>query len=81
MFRTEAPAKKVFSDAMGVNGPALFKDDFGIELWVDPRRCALILTNAHASAAFSVALNSANESAMRAYNLPSGAMAKGSSMQ
>ena len=81
MFRSEEKAQQVFVEATKATGPMMLRDDFGIELWVDPSRCALILTNAHASAAFSAAVNTANEYAMRAFNLPRAAIAPGSSMQ
>lgn len=80
-FRTEATARKAFADAVNGTRAMMLKDDFAIELWVDPSRCALVLTNTHASAAFMAAVNSANEHAMRAYNLPRAAMTPGSSMQ
>jgi hypothetical protein len=76
-FRTEESARRVFEGGKGIK--SVFTDDFGIEVRVDTSRCACVLTNTEASAAFTAALQSANQSAAQAYGIP--ISIKGSTVQ
>ena len=72
-FRTAEAAKKIRDDAIGTIGSSpirTFKDDFGIELSVDPEKCVVMLTNCESGAGFMAALNTANAYAGKAYGLP-----------
>jgi len=68
-FRTEAAARKVYEQSGAAlpskyaNAEFQFKDDFGIEIAVQPGKCVRIFTNTKDAAAFSVALNEANRTA------------------
>ena len=69
-FRTLDGAKKVRSEALAAQGVAILKDDFNIEMAVDPAMCVIMLTNCESGAAFMSALNTANAHAGKIYGLP-----------
>lgn len=71
-FRSENAARKVRAEALAAKETVVLKDDFGIELAIDPSRCAISLTNSESSAAFTAALNTSNQQAAQAYHLPTG---------
>lgn len=81
MFRSEGAAKTTMTKAVEAKTAVHLKDDFGVELIVEPKRCAIILTNAQASAAFTSALTAANREAGATYNLPLAALNKNSTLQ
>lgn len=65
-FRSEKAARKIYK--CGLDNPRIeFKDDFGVQVNVDPIKCACILTNTEASAAFSAAVTTANDDAAKTY--------------
>src|SRR3990167_9790217 len=83
-FRSESAARKARAEAFASKETVVLKDDFGIELALEPGRCAIMLTNCESSAAFTAALNAANGDAARTYNLMPGQMRRvdpGSSLQ
>ena len=69
-FRTEKAARKIY-DSKRVFAPNLFefKDDFGVRVRIDPAKCAVVLTNTEASAAFHAALTTANDDAAKTYGI------------
>jgi len=69
-FKTAEAAKKIRSEALESKGVILLKDDFNIEMAIDPAKCVIMLTNCESGAGFMAALNTANAYAGKAYGLP-----------
>lgn len=63
-FKTGERALRWYDEAVKRDAPSLrIADDYGVVLSVDPNKCAAILTNTDASAAFNADLAQANKEA------------------